>query len=112
MNEWKNATKTCISYVYSYGKASRNLIFKNYYTLAKKKKYRIPKIEYTAVGQQAEVPKRGCLSPTWEREKAITSGEGGRGMGGKVDRIEDSGGRGEGGGELDLVLSEGKGLKP
>jgi hypothetical protein len=41
-------------------------------------------------------------------KKAITSEEGGRNLGGKVDREGGVGGRGE----TDLVLGEGKGLKP
>jgi hypothetical protein len=42
-------------------------------------------------------------------KKAITSGERGRDLGGKVDRVrEKSGGKGE----SDMVLGEGKGLKP
>ena len=42
-----------------------------------------------------------------EKKKLITSGEGGRDLGGKVE-----GGRVGGKGEPDLVLGEGKGLRP
>ena len=57
----------------------------------------------TQKGQQAEVPKGGHLSPTWRDKIAITSGEG-ETWGGKRGYWV--------GGEHDLVLGEGKGLKP
>jgi hypothetical protein len=73
--------------------------------------YRIPKIQTTEL---KKVNKLKCLSedasvPLGREKKTITSREAWRDLGGKVD----VGGSGGGGGEPpDLVLREGKGLKP
>jgi hypothetical protein len=53
-------------------------------------------------------PSEDTSVPLEREKKAITSGEGGTDLGGKVDRVGVSGVRGE----PDLVLSEGKGMKP
>ena len=63
-------------------------------------------VHRTQKGQQDEGPSEDSSIPLWREKKAITSGEEGRDLGGKVDRV--SGGRWE----PDLVLNEGKGLKP
>ena len=79
-------------------------VLTNKQILEKKKKNRIPKIQSTELkkGQQAEGIKWGCLSPTWVVEESNHK-SGGRNLGGKVDC---------GGGEHDVVLGVGKGLKP
>ena len=76
----------------------------------KKKKYRIPKIQSTELKKlnKLKCPSEDASVPLGREKKAITSGEGGRDLGGKVDGGERDGG----GGEPDLVLGEGKGLKP
>jgi hypothetical protein len=51
------------------------------------------------------VPKWG---PLGREKKTIISGEGGKDLGRKVDRVGGSGGKRE----PDLILGEGKGLKP
>ena len=56
-------------------------------------------------------PNEDVSVPLGREKKAITSGEGRRIMGGKVDKRE-SGRDWVGRGEPDLVLGEGKGLKP
>ena len=67
----------------------------------RKKKLRIPKIQST------ELKKVNKLKgPIGREKKAITRWEGERDLRGKVDGV---GGRRE---ETDLVLGEGKGLKP
>jgi hypothetical protein len=48
----------------------------------------------------------------WGEKKAITSGEGGRDLRGKVDRVSVGRKGVERRGEPDLVLGEGKELKP
>jgi hypothetical protein len=74
----------------------------------KKKRYRIHKIQST------ELKKFNTLKcPLGREKKAITSGEGGRDLGGKVDgKGREWRGRRRGRGKLHLVLGEGKGLKP
>mgnify|MGYP006914893019 CR=1 FL=1 len=77
--------------------------------ISQKKKYRIPKIQSTELKKvnKLKCPSEDASVPLGREKKAITSGEGGRDLGGKVDS-EELGGRGE----PDLVLGEGKGLKP
>jgi hypothetical protein len=75
------------------------------------KKYRITKIQSTEL---KKVNKLKCSSkdasvPLGKEKKAITSGKGGRDLGGKVGW---GGGAVGGRGEHDLVLGEGKGMKP
>ena len=53
-------------------------------------------------------PSEDASVPLGREKKTITSGEGGGDLGGKVDREGGLGDRGE----PDLVLGEGKGLKP
>ena len=53
-------------------------------------------------------PSEDASVPLGREKKAITSGKGGRDLGGKVSRVSVVGERGE----PDLVLGEGKGLKP
>jgi hypothetical protein len=53
-------------------------------------------------------PSEDASVPFGREKKVITSGEGGRDLGRKVDRVVGSGARGK----PDLVLGEGKGLKP
>ena len=74
--------------------------------------YRIPKIQSTELKKvnKLKCPSEDASVPFGREKKATTSGEGGRGLGGKVEQGE----RGEwvgGIGEPDLVLGEGKGLK-
>jgi hypothetical protein len=73
------------------------------------KKCRIPKIQSTELKKvnKLKSSSKDASVPLGREKKAITSGEGGRDLGGKVD-----GGRNERGGEPDLVLGKGKGLKP
>jgi hypothetical protein len=61
-------------------------------------------VHRTQEGQQAKCPSEDVSVPLWREKKVITSGDGGRELGGKVDGV--------GRGEPDLVLGEGKGLKP
>jgi hypothetical protein len=75
--------------------------------------YRIHKIQFTEL---KKLNKLKCSSeetrvPLGREKKAITSGEGGRHMAGKADKVKGSvsGGGGE---KPDLVLGEKKGLKP
>jgi hypothetical protein len=82
------------------------------WVLVKKKK----KVQNTQGIQSSEVkkvkklkcPSEGTSVPLRGEKKAITWGEGGRDLGGKVDRVWNARERGE----PDLVLGEGKGLKP
>jgi hypothetical protein len=53
-------------------------------------------------------PSEGTSVPLGKEKKAITSGGGGRDLGGKVD----GGGVDRGRGEPDLVSGQGKGLNP
>ena len=71
--------------------------------------YRIHKIQATGLKKFSKLkcPSEDASVPLEREKKAIISGEGGRDLGGKVDR-----GPGLGRGEPDLVLGEGKGLKP
>jgi hypothetical protein len=73
--------------------------------------YRIPKIQSTELKKvnKLKCPSEDASVPLGRQKKAITSGEGGTDLGGKVDR---EGVCGVGRGEPDLVLGEGKGLKP
>jgi hypothetical protein len=76
----------------------------------RKKKYRIPKIQSTELKNVNKLmgPTEDTSVPLGREKKAITSGEGGRDLGGKVD-----GGRnGRGRGKPDQILGKGKGLKP
>jgi hypothetical protein len=70
----------------------------------KPKTYRIPKIQPTELKKVHRT--KGSLDDAsvllGRKKKAITSGEGGRDQGGKVDKA---------GGEPDLELNEGQGLK-
>jgi hypothetical protein len=72
--------------------------------------YRIPKTQSTEHKKlsQLKCPSKDASVPLGREKKAITSEEGERDLGGKVDRMAGSGGRGK----PDLVLGEGKGLKP
>jgi hypothetical protein len=74
------------------------------------KKYRIPKIPSTELKKvnKLKCPSEEASVPLGREKKAITSGEGGRDLGGKVDEL---GGR-TGRGEPDLVLGKRKRLKP
>jgi hypothetical protein len=76
-----------------------------------KQKYRIPKTQSTDLKKinKLKCPSEDTSVPLGREKKAITSGEGGRGLRGKVDRGGEWWG---GGGKPDLVLGEGKGLKP
>ena len=53
----------------------------------KKKKYRIPKIQSTELKKvnKLKCPSEDASVPLGREKKAITSGEGGRDLGGKVD---------------------------
>jgi hypothetical protein len=71
------------------------------YSLSKwilaKKKYRIPKVESTDLKKfnKLKCPNDGALVPL-EREKiAFTSWEGGKNLGGRVNRVREGGGRGK-----------------
>jgi hypothetical protein len=65
------------------------------------------RVQRTQNAQKAKVPKLGCLSPTWKREESIHK------WGGREGLQRESGWWGGGGrGEPDLVLGEGKELKP
>ena len=68
--------------------------------------YRVPKIQSTELKKvnKLKCPSEDTSVPHGREKKAITSGEGGRDLGGKVDM--------RGRGLPDLVLDEGKGLKP
>jgi hypothetical protein len=68
-------------------------------------KYRIPKIQSTEFKKvnKLKSPSEDASISLGREKKAITSGEGGRDLGGKVD-----GGGVRGRGEPDLVLGEGK----
>ena len=69
-------------------------------------------VHRTQKTQQAEVLKKRCLSasvPIGREKKAITSGKGARDLGEKVDGV---GGNQRRRGESELILGEGKGLKP
>jgi hypothetical protein len=72
-------------------------------------KYRIPKTQSTELKKlnKLKCPSEDASVPLG-REESDHKGEGERNPGGKVDRGGCSGGRGE----PDLVLGEGKGLKP
>ena len=75
------------------------------------KKYRIPKIQSTELKKvnKLKCPSEDTSVPLGREKKAITSGEGGRDLGEEMGGV----GRSRGGrGEPDLVLGEGKGLKP
>ena len=78
--------------------------------ISQKKKYRIPKIQSTELKKvnKLKCPSEDASVPLGREKKAITSGEGGRDLGGKAEGRQGSRGRGE----PDLVLGEGKGLKP
>ena len=78
----------------------------------RKKKYRIPKIQSTELKKVNKLkgPSEDASVPLGREKKAITSGERGKELGGKVDW--ERSGRERGRGEPDLVLGEGKGLKP
>ena len=72
--------------------------------ISQKKKYRIPKIQSTELKKVNKLkgPSEDASVPLGREKKAITSGEGGRDLGGNVDwGIEGSRV------ELDLVLGEG-----
>ena len=69
----------------------------------KKKKYRIPKIQSTELKKFNKMKDTSVL--LGRERKAITRWERWRDLGGKQDRD------GQGRGEHDLVLDEGKGLK-
>jgi hypothetical protein len=64
----------------------------------------IPKIQSTEIKKvnKLKCPSEDSSVPLRREKKAITSGEGGRNLGGNVEWV----------GEPDLVLGEGKGLKP
>ena len=72
-------------------------------------KYRIPKIQSTELKKvnKPKCPNENTSVPLGREKKAITSGEGSKDLGGKMDRGEEWEERG-----ADLVLGEGKGLKP
>jgi hypothetical protein len=86
----------------------------------KKKKYRIPKIQSTELKKlnKLKCPSEGTSVPLGREKKAITNQEGERE--GEREREREGPGResgqgwwGVGGrGEPDLILGEGKGLKP
>jgi hypothetical protein len=78
--------------------------------ISHKKSYRIPKIQSTELKKlnKLKCPSEDASVPLGRKKKAITSGKGGRDLGGKVDAGRRVGVRGE----PDLVLGEGKGLKP
>jgi hypothetical protein len=66
----------------------------------RKKKYRIPKIQSTELKKTNKLkgPSEVASVPPGREKKAITSGEGGRDLGGKVDaRWGGGGGRSVGG---------------
>ena len=71
-----------------------------------KKKYRISKIQSTEFKKlnKLKCPSEDASVPLGREKKAITHGERGRDLGGKVDGVRR--------GEPDLVLGERKGLKP
>ena len=73
--------------------------------------YRIPKTQSTEHKKlsQLKCPSKDASVPLGREKKAITSEEGERDLGGKLDRW---GFWGWGSGEPDLVLGEEKGLKP
>ena len=56
--------------------------------ISQKKKYRIPKIQSTELKKvnKLKCPSEDASVPLGREKKAITSGEGGRDLGGKVDR--------------------------
>jgi hypothetical protein len=66
--------------------------------------HKIQSIEFKMLNK-LKCPSEDTSIPLGREKKSITSGEGGKNLGGKVDRV------GVGRGELDLVLGEGKGLK-
>ena len=57
--------------------------------IRKKKKYRIPKIQSTELKKLSKLKywSEDTSVPLGREKKAITSGEGGRDLGGKVDRV-------------------------
>ena len=75
------------------------------------KKYTIPKIQSTELKKvnKLKCPSEDASVPLGREKKAIASGERGRDLEGKW---MESGGALGGRGEPDLVLGEGKGLKP
>jgi hypothetical protein len=83
-------------------------VFTNKWILAPPPKYRIPKIQSIELNKvnKLKCPSEDATVPLGREKKANTSGEGGRDLGGNVAG-------GSGGRKVpDLVLGEGKGLKP
>ena len=78
-----------------------------------KQMYRIPKIQSTEFKKvnKLRCPSENTSVPLGREKKAITNGEGGRSLGGKMDTWEGGEAMGDRG-EPDLLLGEGKGLKP
>ena len=76
----------------------------------RKSPYRIHKIQPTEFKRlnKLKCPSEDASVPLGREKKAITSGKGGRDLGGKVDKVGGVWKRGE----RDLVLGEGKELKP
>jgi hypothetical protein len=80
--------------------------------------YRICKIQSTELKKvnKLKCPSEDTSVPLRREKKATTSGEGGKDLGGKVDGVgggRELGRKGVGErGKPDLVLGEGKGLKP
>ena len=60
---------------------------------------------------KVKCPSEDTSVPLGREKKAITNGEGGRSLGGKMDTWEGGEAMGDRG-EPDLLLGEGKGLKP
>jgi hypothetical protein len=87
-------------------------ILSNRWILAPHKKYRIPKIQSTEFKKvnMLKCPSEGVSVPLGREIKAISSEEGGKDLGGKVNGV--GGVVGGGRGKYDLVLGEGKGLEP
>ena len=75
----------------------------------RKKKYRISMLHSTELKKvnKLKCPSEDAPVPLGREKKAMTSGEGGRDLGGKVDWVGESRGRGK----PDLLLDEGRGLK-
>jgi hypothetical protein len=79
----------------------------------RKNPFKIHKIQSTEFKRfnKLKGPSEDASVPLGREKKAITNGEGGKSLRGKMDTWEDGevmGGRGE----PDLLLGEGKGLKP
>ena len=71
------------------------------------KNYRVPKIQSTELKKinKLKWPSEDTSVPLGREKKAFTSGEGGKDLEGKLDQVA-------GRGKHDLVLGNGKGLKP